>query len=367
MIEFLLVLVVTFHLAAVGVASVGPLACVFLHWRGARRGDAAADAADAAGRWLACQSFWLLLVGGVLGGLALCALWLLGWDAYFRAFDVVPRRRVWFGAAEYAFSAACLGAYAWGWSRFPRWLHGATAIVSSTNLLYHFPPLFASVVVVSEKPGLWGEPLAYNETMAVLTEPETLSRVAHFLLAATMMTGVALLVAAMRMARRRPADDCRRVASWGGRTALAAALLQAPAGLAVLGLMPPAARDRLLMGDLLVTAGLALGIGVMLVLLHHLLAIALGDHSRKMLLRAVLLAGLLLLLMVQTSHRNRRLTYEAVRSDRIHAVSAPDPIHRVAGQRTPIAHKDARPKAALQPDRMNAITTNEELHDRAHH
>lgn len=300
-----LAIVVALHLSAVGISAMAPVMCLVLEWRGARRND---DAAQVVGRRLARDSLKLLFVAAALGLLALWLLHFQGNVAWFKAVAAIPPRRLWFGLAELLFFAACMWAYAWGWQRMPRWLHRGLAILAATDVLYHFPPLFASIVVISKRPELWGGTLAYREVLAVFSAGETLSRVAHFILAATALTGLWVVWRALRIAWQGiHVEAYQRIARSGARLALGAVLLQIPSGAVLFMIMPESVREMILMGDYLATGALVAALLAVMALLHQLLAIALGEASRKGVILSAASAAAIMLLMVIVSHRLRNL------------------------------------------------------------
>ncbi len=303
----LLVTVVALHLAAAGVASVSPLVCVWLEWRGARSlGHAGRldEATTWAARRMALDSLWLLGIAAILGSVALGLLYVMGWEAYFRAAAAVPVSRLAWGLAELLFSAACMAAFLW--MRLPRWARGGLAIVGSTNLLYHFPLLFSSIVVISKRPDLWDRTLSGQQMRTILFSSETLSRATHFTLAAATLTGLLLCTYSLRLSRLNfPPELTRRIATWGARLSLAAAILQIPAGALLFVVMPANLRERIMFGDPLATTALAAAVLTVVGLLHHLLAMSLGEHGRKQIVRTLSLAGAVMLLMVLVSHRLR--------------------------------------------------------------
>jgi hypothetical protein len=296
---FLLSPLLTLHLAAVSIASVGPLLCIWLDWRAARWGDAVA--ADL-GRLLARRSLQFLFLGAALG-LVHLAVAVLGADpACIRALAAIETSRWWFAGLELLFSVGCLTVYVVTWDRWRRrWLHRLVALVAATNLLYHFPTLFVLTGVVSQRPDLWSTHIRVRD---MLVNPEVLARLAHFLLASLVVACAYL----MDIAARRHADPEHapaRLIARLGQVALGAAVLQLPLGLLVLSLIPAPLRRQLLGQDGLATAALALGVVLSLALLHHLAANALGDVDKAATRRSAGLVLLVVLLMVAARCRLR--------------------------------------------------------------
>jgi hypothetical protein len=188
--------------------------------------------------------------------------------------------------------------------------------LAGTNVLYHFPLLFAAVSVLSRDSELLGTGRTLNwlELVAVFWSPETISRVMHAVLAAGVVTGVALMAITRWQSQarglQRGADVAAdvQVAARGARIALAAALLQIPAGIWVLWRMPPWMRDQFLAADWTTTFLFASALLAMIVLLHHLAAAAWGDASAATLHRCLILTATLFVLMVGAGHRARAVS-----------------------------------------------------------
>jgi len=301
------------HLMAAGLACGGPLVCVWLEWREHRRGDRlAGEAARRLARW-AIHGLWIAML---LGAACLGLLWLGRETRFWQAMALVPARRLWFSAAELAFYLMCMEVYVRGWTRMPRWIHRGIAILAATNLLYHFPLLFAAVSVISRDSQLLaaGQPLGWLELVSVFRHPDTLSRALHFTLAAGVTTGVALMALAPSSESREPKQESERIslAAWGARLALGSALLQVPAGVWVLLRLPSPLREPFLAADLATVLLFATAIFAMLGLLHHLGAAALGDKAPAMGWKCLVLTAALFILMVGAGRRARAVAAETI-------------------------------------------------------
>jgi hypothetical protein len=298
-VEVLLVALLALHLLLVDLAMAGPLVCVWLRLRETRWAE---DSAGALARTLAAVSIAALAGGIALGGLLLAVRWWRDDHAYFEALAVIPAGRLWFALAEIGFFFACMAAYRGLWQRMrrrPIW-HAALAIAAALNLLVHFPALFAIVSVVSARANLWGQTLDRAGYWRLLLDGEVLSRVLHVWLAAIAVTGVALMVLAIRL----PLDAARqRLTTDGAIIALVPTLLQIPAGLWLALEMPEASRRPLIGGDLAASGLFAASILLALQLLHTLAAVALGDHDPKQVRRSVAMMLALVVLMVGTRWR----------------------------------------------------------------
>lgn len=307
MLDVVLVLVVAAHLLAVNVALAGPFMCLWLQWRHTRPQGALAGEA---GRWLLRWSLLALAPAVALGLAALGLLWMLYPGAYFEAARQVPARRYWFGIVELVFSAACLGLWLCLWPTrrrpagrarlFSGWSLG---LLAATNLLYHFPPLFAVIGVLSSRPQAWGKGLPFTRLMV---DPEVLARTLHHILAAAAVAGAALMLYALRPLPGASGIDRRRAAAWGGRSALLATLLQLPAGWFVLMQLPAETRNRLLGQDL--PAAMLFGASILttIALLYRLATVSWGGVSRREILVGVACLALTVFLMVAARHRARQ-------------------------------------------------------------
>lgn len=295
------------HLLALNVAAMGPVVCLWLHWRDGRRGD---ELAGCVGRRLAATSIAGLVVGTLLGGSLLAALWLADDRLFFEAAGRVPARRYWFGAAEWVFSLVCLGGYLLLWRRWPGragWgrlgVMWTLAVLGATNLLYHFPTLFAAIAVLEAEPARGAAP----DFMSLLARGETLARLLHFALASVAVSGLVIMGDALRMRRLQADQQARRqVAAWGGRIALVPTLLQWLAGTYLLVQLPEASRAALLGGDWIGTSLFGGSLLASVALMHQLAAAAMGDASPRSILWAMTLMALTVLLMVAARQQARQ-------------------------------------------------------------
>jgi hypothetical protein len=241
------------------------------------------------------------VVGIAIGGGLLAILW-HNERAYWSAVGRVPPHRWWFFGGEVVFYFVCMVPYVllWERARGQRWWHRLLAVLAATNLLYHFPPLFVMLSLMSSRPELAGAALDRTQYVELFTDPETLARVAHHWLSATATTGVVLMLLATR---RSSASG--RTAVLAARAALAATVVQLPVGLWLLLVSPAGAQSQLLGGE---ASGTALFVGAILaavLLLQRLLTAALGDDSRRTAVKSAVLLLVILLLMSGVLHRTR--------------------------------------------------------------
>ena len=310
MLDVVYIPVFALHLLAVNVASAAPLVCCWLRWRETRHEDAAAGAV---GRYLARQSSWMLLWGSALGMVLVGLLWLGPDHRYFdliRQHDEFLRPKLWWGLAELVFSLGCMWAYAVTWDRLggggrlKRGIHHLLAVLAATNLIYHFPPLFAVMSALSVNPSLLdGAMLDRKVFLRLMGSSEVIWMVVHVLLASVATTGVMMMGFALRMARQ--ADDtteAETVAIWGGRIALLPSIAQLLAGVYVLFHLPGDMQKQFMGGDMPTTLLFGLSVVAALALMHSLAAVALGDVQRKTIIRSMALLVLTVLLMSAALH-----------------------------------------------------------------
>lgn len=319
--EVVLILLLSIHLLCVAAATGGPLLCVALEWREAR-GD---SASGRAGRYLQTASLVLLVAGAVVGLGAGAVLW----DDVMR--DVVTRQlasKVFFGVWELVFSILCMVGHVVWWKLAPRpalWHRAVRMLLplaAGTNLLYHFPVLF---IVLSRQvaAGSGGHVIDASAFRHHMIDPEVLSRTLHFWLAAVTAGAIALLPWAWREMKRGGGAEELGTGGWGlgdgqtksaaGRTdnetlgvvrfaarvALLTALLQFPVGIWVAAELPPGVQGSVLGGDLVATGLFGAAVLCVMVWLHPLAALSLGDVRPANMAGA--LAGLVAIMFLMTA------------------------------------------------------------------
>jgi hypothetical protein len=298
--RILISILLALHLLCVNIASGAPLLASWLDWRGTRGDDASAKAAA----WMARASLIAFAAGAALGLL----LGWLKWDADYRSLWLGPLSYKLYGAIiEALFS---LGLILGWWLWLPGRSGGGTAamitrsflaLLASTNLLYHFPLLFA-VAAHLQADGQTAGPTISGAAFRRLLNAESLALMAHVSLASVATAGMMLLGLALRWHRRgEPAATA--VAKTGARWALFPSLLQLPVGLWLLMSLRPAAQSQLLgestTGVLLLLASILAALW----LLNDLAQLAFGDFSRRLAIRAMvaMLVTVLLMTLMQQS------------------------------------------------------------------
>ena len=306
--EILVAVILAIHLLCVDVASAGPLVCIWLDWRG-RRDAAARDAS----RWLASWSLAGLIGGGLLGLAAGAMYWTpeyvailhrlqskiywAGWELVFSLLLNVIYA-VWLRRTIAPTSSSSPSSSAAAWS-----VRSLIALVSTTNLLYHFPPLMSVIAKLATQHSIDGPPINAAAFRGEMVAADILANSVHFWLASLAVTGVAIIWYSLRLPQNEDGSGAmHRVARWGAFIALVPTLLQLPVGIWLLTTQSSAAQQRLL-GDVVGVSLLGASVIAALSLMHQLAAIAFGDVQRRTLWKAVWLTGFVVLMMTAAQRR----------------------------------------------------------------
>lgn len=300
-VEIIVALILGAHLLCVDLAAAGPLVCIWLD-RKEGRGD---EEAGRAGRFLLKASLHGLLLGTLLGVVAGCFLW----DAEYRAQLMRLASRVHFGVWEWLFSLALLYAYRWSWrdattccgaKRRLRWF---LPLLASTNLLYHFPPLF--LIFSRLNPESVAE-LTSADFRDRLVEGYVVARTVHFCLAALAVSGITLIIYTLKKGgSAETTEQTYQPARWGARLALVATLLQLPVGIWIVIKMGDDAK-QVMGGDWLTTGLFVASLVGALALMHCLSVLAFGSFQRVLAVRTISLMILVILLMTLVARQSRQ-------------------------------------------------------------
>lgn len=257
------------------VCSAGPLLCIWLN-----RKHATSDS-KTVGLGLAWHCYWLLFVGVLLGLLVGVTGWVNG-DR--ELVDVLPlfRSKVLWGIAEIGCSLVWAWGY-WAWlkwrpptGRFARFLHASLAVLSSTNLLYHFPPLMTVMSQVASGDLIVIEPINSADYRALIFTPHIMAHSLHIWLASFAVSGIFLFWLARRLATPWP------MIAHGARVALVATLAQIGSGIWLM-LVTPANKQSMLLGeDWLATGLLVISMLSAFQMLQQLSALAFGETDEKL-------------------------------------------------------------------------------------
>lgn len=300
-------LLLAFHLLAMMVASAGPVVALWLEWRG--RGETH-DMTGEVARRVAWHALVLLSIGMLLGFIVGLIFFALSQRDYQVILTLLRRRILW-GSAELVFSFVLMLAYATGWrwcrsrSGLVRAGHRALAVLASTNLLYHFPPLMIVMTQLATAGSgpVASEPLDAEGFRQLAWHAEVLVSSLHFAVASFVIAGVWAAV----LGNRLPGDDSGTAqlsvrASSG--IALVAAGLQFPVGLWLL-LSLPSPRQRELMGAAITpTLGLFVSVLLAVGLLHLLASATFGESNRRTPRLALAVAACIVVAMVITKYNS---------------------------------------------------------------
>jgi hypothetical protein len=300
------------HLACMNVAAGGPLVALWLEWKD-RRGDyVAAEAA----RYLTGCSLLALLIGSLLG---VVLGWLRWTPAYQHIWQVQLSRMLFWGLMELGVSGLILTGY-WIWrsraelsTRQGYLGRSFLLLLTSTNLLYHFPPLL--IVAAKLADGAIDRSVAdisgvipRSVFRRLMFFEETPALTMHFGLASVALAGLMLLgLALRRMKVDLEIRNAKRIAAWGGWAALGATALQLVVGLWLLATTPPDLQAQLTGSALAPTLCLVISLIAVIWLLRELSNITLGEPTRGAMVRAMIAMTVVVLLMTAARQLSRPL------------------------------------------------------------
>ena len=193
MLQLFYILLLSLHLICMNVASGAPLACIWLEWKLRTKSDGEAkSAAD----YLAKMSVLTLLAGSLLGLVMGLILWTPDYAALWT--KRLGHKMHW-GGLELLFSLLILGGY-WLWRKKSAasgmaGVLGKSALLlfASTNLLYHFPPLFLIAGKLADAQEASLEPVGRKLFVQLMLEGEIPALWVHFTFASLAMAGIMLL------------------------------------------------------------------------------------------------------------------------------------------------------------------------------
>ncbi|QEG35164.1 hypothetical protein Pr1d_24560 [Bythopirellula goksoeyrii] len=302
-------------------ASAGPLCFLWLRWDN-RLAD---DSQNQVGR-LRLQMFrWSVaayLLGMVLGVL----LWLvLPGDGLAQALARFPSRAFGFAAAELLFSLVCMLPLALDW-RFLQgrsWLSKLLAVMSATNLLYHFPPLMAIVGQLASNPHWAKEPVLDRSVLLnLMAQWHVLALSCHFVLASVTVAAMATLwLASQANSAAEMNAKMQKSIRHAGLVALLTTLLQIPVGVWLLASTPAATRTALMGGSLVTSLIFVVAMTGTLILLQRLASIVLGDFGESTLRGACWLVLVIIFLMAATLRWSRPDKSKSIKAKSPAAVS----------------------------------------------
>ncbi len=307
LIDWLLTGVLCVHLLAMNVASAGPLIGMWLWGKDKSR----LPRQQPTGRALASFSIWALLSGILLGGVLWFATHSAGLGA---AVARLPVRALWFAAVELVFSLVCMLGCLWCWNaeRNRRWLHAFLAILTSTNLLYHFPPFMGVIGRVASDPA-WARAAVLDrpELLNLMKRTEIVALSMHFVLASIAVSAVAALWILSRDANDLWKSNALPLARGNAWIALITTALQLPVGIWLMVSLPKHELAAMMGAHLTASLGLLAAMLLTFVLLQRLLGIAIGDPSPPDLRGVTWVLAMLVLLMTATLKATRESAAES--------------------------------------------------------
>jgi hypothetical protein len=281
------------HLASACFAAAAPMAAVWLHCRAAR-GD---SQARHTGLWLvgwSLVSLALALVTGLLLGL----LNYLGEENYSQLVIALRAKLEW-GLAELAFSAILVYLFWKWWQRTPDLPRGKSmlrcslAVLAGTNLLYHFPLLFAILDQLRSNPALMENAITASKFRELIVLPVIYTKALHVILA-----GVVLCCLAVMCADEDEQQESSRLTTVAARVMLATLLLQLLIGIWMLMVMPADQRELLIGMGGVAPWLLALAVLLFVVVNQVLIPVAGGEKAGN---RPRWLVGITLLIFLVMS------------------------------------------------------------------
>ncbi|MDZ4659153.1 MAG: hypothetical protein SH868_16395 [Bythopirellula sp.] len=285
--ELLTTLLLAVHLLAMNLASAGPVVCIWLRWGGN-------ELNDSLGRQLAWWSIVALVLGMVTGGLLIVTT---PGDGLWNALARFPANAYWFAAAELVFSLVCLVAISGGWQVLNKWWLAFLAVMTATNLLYHFPPMMAVIGQLATN-GKWASEAVIDRPvlLGLMGRGEVLALSFHFGLSSLAVAGIAVLQLLTRQ-QKQAAEAIASPARGAAVIALVATLAQIPIGVWLLTSLPAASRTALMGTSSLASLTFLVALVTSLGLLQRLVTVALGETDHKNLRQVVsLLCGVVLLM-----------------------------------------------------------------------
>ena len=264
------------------VSSAGPLLCVWLNRK------RATESSQRAGLALAWSSFWLLPAGIVMGLILGVAQWKLGERDYAHALTMFRSKAIW-GVAELVCSLGWTWCY-WAWLRYrapqktvTRFLHAILAVLTTTNLQYHFPPLMVVMSQTANGTLAISEHVDAAAHRHLVFQPQIIAQTLHVWTASLAVSGVYLFWLTRGFAEVGPVHRS------GARLALVCTLAQIGSGIWLIAATPRVQQLRLLGEDWIATLLLIVSMLATFSLQQQLAAMAFGDKHELLPKRAMML------------------------------------------------------------------------------
>lgn len=288
----LLVLIFSLHLVCMNLAAGGLLVASGVELFAGKDSERAAKLSAK----LASHAAMGLIAGAALGGVMLLYFWSANYqDIFLRRLGTRPA----FSLVQVGFSLV-LHTIQWRWTKAStagagRYWRAALALVSSTNLIYHFPTLFAIVAEIVTTSTADSPAIDRKQFYAFLGSGPILSHAAHFFLAALATSGVVGAI----FVRDEPAPAGIR--GFCSSIALLSTVLQIPVGIMVYMTLPASAQRGLIGDNLPLSIAFLASLASALWLMQSLMSQLPGDSPKTrpiwsgaaLLLTILLMSGVL--------------------------------------------------------------------------
>lgn len=309
--ELIVTLILAIHLVVMNLASAGPLAFLWMKRLNRGPGEGQSEVERLYLR-IVRWSVAAFLVGMVTGVL----LWLiLPGDGLSEALDRFPARAFSFAGAELLFSLLCLLplAFDWNFLHSRMWLGKLLALSSSTNLLYHFPPLMAIIGQLAVNPHWTSELVLHRSALlGLMSKGYVLALSCHFGLASLAVAAITTFLLAKPTRDAELLLPIRTSIRKAAMVALIATLWQIPVGIWLLVSMSAATRTALMGGSLVGSIAFVAALTATIMLLQRLLSIVLGDCERRTIRATCWLMLVVIALMTGTLRWSRPALQNAV-------------------------------------------------------
>ncbi len=305
--ELVTILLLAVHLLALNLACCGPLFCVWLGRCGKRLPGDTGERHTDLGRRLAGWSLVAFAIGMLLGGLLLVVVPGYGlWNSLAR----FPVSAFWFAGAELVFSLVCLAVFYGSWNLLARWpvANGLVALLSVTNLLYHFPSLMAVIGQLAANANWTSEALLDRpHLLKIMASGEVLGLSLHFSMSSVAVSAVALLYGIARQTRDDLAGESfKHITRTAAILAALATLLQIPIGIWLLAESNARVRYSLMGGGMLASLAFMAGLTATILMLQRLVAVAIGESERRHLQQIAWLMLAVVVLMTTSLRLSRQ-------------------------------------------------------------
>ncbi|MCG8583440.1 MAG: hypothetical protein MI757_01855 [Pirellulales bacterium] len=307
------VLFLSIHLAAVNLATAGPLVALWFARRGRIREDGPAG-------WMAGQlirrSIAALAIGIGLGLAAGVTLWLYDSARLEAAIRALPYARLRDGVWELGFYFLCLMPYlplcrparrldgVGVAARVTQWI---LVLAATSNLAYHFPFLFTTLAETRTAASTSEiAPVTVAEMLARWKDPAFLAQFVHFMFACVAVAGAAVMWLSLRLAKLGvEQSEQQRIAVYGARIAAVPSVLQLAVGIYFLLVLPDGLQSALMGESILATMVFGVSLLTALALMHRLVSLAMGNCNRSAVVQTIVLLLVTITLMTGALHAAR--------------------------------------------------------------